>query len=170
MTCRQLGVAPDEAVAAQQFSHPVGTDLQPGALLEVGGQARTRPACEGEAQLVWIRLGYADQQRQVISVHTCRTTGARRIGQSSQSQGAPALAPPIYRAWRHAQGLGDAGGALPLRAPQDDGRSQSDALFTLMPQGAQEPLPLRRRQPHTPLGPGHRAAPPYPSGERRYYP
>jgi hypothetical protein len=157
-------------VAAQQLSHPVGTDLQPGAFLEVGGQARTRPACEGEAQLVWIRLGCAHQQRQVLGVHTRRTTGARRIGQSFQSQGAPALAPPVYRAWRHAQGLGDAGGALPLRAPQDDGRPQSHAPFTLLPQDTQEPLPLRRRQLQTPFGPGHRAAPPYPSGERRYYP
>lgn len=144
--------------------------MQPGALPEVGGQARTRPACEGEAQLVWIRLSGANQQRQVIGVHTRRTTGARRISQSFQSQGTPALAPSVHRARRHPQGLGNAGGALPLRAPQDDGRPQSHALFTLLPQGAQEPLPLRRRQLQTPLGPGHRAAPPHLCGKRRYYP
>ena len=117
-----------------------------------------------------IRLGRADQQRQVLGVHTRRTTRTRRIGQSFQSQGTPALAPPVYRAWRHAQGVGDAGGTLPLRAPQDDGRPQSHAPFTLLPQGTQEPLPLRRRQRQTPFEPGHRAAPPSPSEERRYYP
>lgn len=120
-------------MAAQQFSYPVGADFQPRQLLEIGGQARTRPAREGEAQLLRISLNGPNQERQAVRVHTRRTTRARGIRQPLKPQATPPSAPPVHRARRHAQGLGDTGGALPLRAPKDDGRPQPCARLALLP-------------------------------------
>jgi hypothetical protein len=155
-------------VATQQLSYPVGADLQPRERLEIGGQARTRPASEGETQLLRIGLDGPNQERQEVSVHTRRTTGAGGIGQPLKPQGAPPSAPPVHRARRHAQGLGDTGGALPLCAPKNDGRPQRNARLALLPQGSQEPLPLGRRHLQSELGPGHFAA--LLNGGRRSYP
>lgn len=166
----ELGAAPCEPVAVQQLVDPPGTDGHLGTLLQVGGQARTRPAREDEAQVPGVCFHRAQQKLNVGGTDARRTARARRVGKPLHPHAPPALPTAVHGACSHAQGARDAGSALPLGTPQHDGSSQCHPRVLLLMQCTLKAPALGACQDEALSLRTHIAAPSHPSGQAAMLP
>lgn len=129
-------------MAAQQLAHPPRAHLHPGALLQEGSQPPTRPACEGKAQVAWVRLHCLHQQAEVLLCDARWPSRTRRVRQSLYAEKTPPLAAAVHRPGSHSQRPSDAGRTHPLLAPQDNSGAQGHCAPHLVAQHLLKLLPL----------------------------